>query len=52
MPQEIVDNRAAITEPQKTFGPTGRPNVQEIQFLTGRTGTIDEASGFTKMTFL
>lgn len=29
---------------------TGRPNAQEIQFLTGRTGTIDEASGFTKKT--
>ena len=29
---------------------TGRPNAKEIQFLTGRTGTIDEASGFTKKT--
>ena len=29
---------------------TGRPNAQEIQFLTGRTGTIDEASGFAKKT--
>lgn len=29
---------------------TGRPNAQEIQFLTGRTGTISEASGFTKKT--
>lgn len=29
---------------------TGRPNAQEIQFLTGRTGTISVASGFTKKT--
>ena len=29
---------------------TGRPNAKEVQFLTGRTGTIDEASGFTKKT--
>ena len=29
---------------------TGRPNTKEIQFLTGRTGTIDEANGFTKKT--
>lgn len=29
---------------------TGRPNAKEIQFLTGRTDTIDEASGFTKKT--
>ena len=29
---------------------TGRPNAKEIQFLTGRTGTISEASGFTKKT--
>ena len=29
---------------------TGRPNAQEIQFLTGRTGTISAASGFTKKT--
>ena len=29
---------------------TGRPSAQEIQFLTGRTGTISAASGFTKKT--
>ena len=29
---------------------TGRPNAKEIQFLTGRTGTISAASGFTKKT--
>ena len=29
---------------------TGRPNAKEIQFLTGRTGTISEASGFAKKT--
>lgn len=29
---------------------TGRPNAKEIQFLTGRTGTISAASGFTKET--
>lgn len=27
---------------------TGRPNAKEIQFLTGRTGTISAASDFTK----